>query len=105
MVDSSSFRQEVERLVSLVPAGRVCTYGDVALAAGHPYAARIVGGIAHYGDSAVPWHRVVNRFGGLASGYHGGRSAQADMLVLEGVACQDDRVVDFRELRWLFNTQ
>lgn len=104
MVDAT-FRQDVERLVSLVPAGRVCTYGDVAMAAGHPYAARVVGGIAHYGATNIPWHRVVNRFGGLASGYHGGRLAQAEMLKLEGVDCQDGAVRDFKELRWLFNTQ
>lgn len=83
-----------------VPAGQVTTYGDLAALAGHPYAARIVGGMAHHGDIALPWHRLVNRFGGLASGYHGGRRVQAEMLAAEGVTCTDDVVDDFKERRW-----
>lgn len=83
-----------------VPAGYVTTYGDLAAMAGHPYAARIVGGMAHYGNSALPWHRLVNRFGGLASGYHGGRRAQAEHLAAEGVSCTNDIVDNFEERRW-----
>ncbi len=96
----STFRQDVERLMAQVPAGRVVTYGDLAARAGHPYAARIVGGMAHYGDTALPWHRLVNRFGGLAAGYHGGRRAQQEHLAAEGVTCTNDIVDNFKELRW-----
>ena len=59
--------------MSRVPHGIVATYGDLAALAGQPAASRIVGGIAHYGNPELPWHRLVNRFGGLASGFHGGR--------------------------------
>lgn len=83
-----------------VPSGNVTTYGDLAAMAGHPYAARAVGGIAHYGNSSLPWHRLVNRFGGLASGYWGGREAQAELLEGEGVICKDFKVSNFEELRW-----
>ena len=97
----SQFRVEVERLISLVPSGRVTTYGDMAALAGHPQAARIVGGMAHYGNPELPWHRLVNRFGGLAAGYPGGRRAQAEHLALEGVSCTNDIVDNFKEIRWL----
>lgn len=83
-----------------VPYGHVTTYGDIAALAGHPYASRVVGGIAHSGDDTLPWHRLVNRFGGLASGFHGGRLAQAEQLAAEGVSCTNFIVDQFKELRW-----
>jgi len=100
MVASSEFRRDVEALMARVPAGKVTTYGDLAALAGHPYAARIVGGMAHYGDPSLPWHRLVNRFGGLAAGYHGGRRAQEEHLLAEGITCTDGVVDNFKELRW-----
>lgn len=100
MRNASEFRTKVEALMAQVPAGKVTTYGDLAGLAGHAYAARIVGGMAHYGNPELPWHRLVNRFGGLAAGYHGGRRAQAEHLAAEGVTCTDDIVDDFEERRW-----
>ena len=97
---NSEFRAQVEAFMAKVPAGRVTTYGDLAALAGHPYAARIVGGMAHYGNPELPWHRLVNRFGGLAAGYHGGRRTQAEHLAAEGVTCTNDIVDNFNELRW-----
>lgn len=99
MIDSS-FRTKVENLMTQVPAGQVTTYGDLAALAGHANASRIVGGIAHYGDPELPWHRLVNRFGGLASGFHGGREVQAQLLAQEGITCTDHIVDHFKELRW-----
>lgn len=95
-----TFRQRVEYHMGQVPYGFVTTYGDLAALAGQATAARIVGGVAHFGDSSLPWHRLVNRFGGLASGFHGGREAQAQLLSQEGVSCTNFIVDNFRELRW-----
>jgi methylated-DNA-protein-cysteine methyltransferase related protein len=100
MQNKTEFRTKVEALMARVPAGQVTTYGDLAALAGHPYAARIVGGMAHYGNPELPWHRLVNRFGGLAAGYHGGRRAQKEHLEAEGVRCSDDIVERFEEIRW-----
>ena len=97
---NSEFRKKVEELIAQVPAGKVTTYGDLAALAGHPYAARIVGGMAHYGDTELPWHRLVNRFGGLASGYHGGREAQQQHLEAEGHTCTNFVLNDFEVIRW-----
>jgi methylated-DNA-protein-cysteine methyltransferase related protein len=83
-----------------VPYGRVTTYGDLAALAGQPAASRVVGGIAHHGDADLPWHRLVNRFGGLASGFHGGREVQAQLLANEGVQCTNHVVDNFKDLRW-----
>lgn len=97
---TKNFRQDIELLVRRIPKGKVTTYGDLAALAGHPYAARIVGGIAHYGDKSLPWQRVVNRFGGLASGYPGGRDAHAEHLELDGVPSTEHKVDNFELKRW-----
>lgn len=83
-----------------VPEGRVTTYGDLAALAGQAHAARIVGRIAHFGDPTLPWHRLVNRFGGLAKGFHGGMEAQAHLLSHEGVAITNYVVDSFMDIRW-----
>lgn len=91
--------------MSQVPVGKITTYGDLAAFAGHASAARIVGGIAHYGEAELPWYRLVNRFGGLASGYHGGRESQKEHLAQEGVTCTNHIVDNFEDLRWLLSVR
>lgn len=95
-----SFREAVYEIVATIPAGRVMTYGDIAALAGHPYAARQVGGLAHFGPVELPWHRVVNRLGDCASGYYGGKQGHQQALEAEGVPVADYRIVDFAERRW-----
>jgi methylated-DNA-protein-cysteine methyltransferase-like protein len=99
-MSDASFRAKVESTMARVPLGQVTTYGDLAAIVGHAYAARIVGGVAHYGDVNLPWHRLVNRFGGLASGFHGGREAQAQLLEQEGITCTNNIVDSFEGVRW-----
>lgn len=48
----------------------------------------------------LPWHRVVNKQGGLASGYPGGRQAHARHLATEGIKILDDYRVDIGNLLW-----
>lgn len=100
MQRDASFRGKIENLIVQVPTGQVTTYGDLAGLAGQANASRIVGGVAHYGNPDLPWHRLVNRFGGLASGFHGGRDAQAQLLAQEGITCTNFIVDDFKERRW-----
>ncbi len=100
MEPDRNFRIKIEELMAQVPYGKVTTYGDLAGLAGHANASRIVGGIAHYGDMELPWHRLVNRFGGLASGFHGGREVQQQLLEAEGISCTNFIVDDFKEVRW-----
>jgi methylated-DNA-protein-cysteine methyltransferase-like protein len=99
-MNGKNFRDSVYEIMGQIPHGRVITYGDVAVLCGSPNSARIVGGIAHYGDSNLPWHRLVNRFGGLASGFPGGREVQAKLLLDEGIRCVNFVVDKFEELRW-----
>ena len=94
-------REEVYRLMACLPEGKVTTYGDIATYAGHPRAALIIGGIAHRGPDGLPWHRLVNAKGKLASGYPGGPLVQRQLLSQDGIMCNErDEVIEFQLLRW-----
>jgi methylated-DNA-protein-cysteine methyltransferase-like protein len=92
------FKNSVYDMVRQIPKGRVMTYGQLAALAGHPYAARVVGGIAHWGDPSLPWQRVVKKSGLLASGYPGGLSGHKQVLEAEGVHVSEDYKVDVERL-------
>jgi alkylated DNA nucleotide flippase Atl1 len=66
------------------------TYGEVALEAGYPGAARAVGSFLSRGDPRLPWWRVVTSTGRLVPG---NEQTQAELLVSEGVLVMNHRVV------------
>lgn len=100
MKANGGFSERVCALVGLIPKGRVMTYGQIAALCGNARAARIVGGIAHYGDPDLPWHRVVNKNGGLASGYYGGKNGHKLALEAEGIVVSDDFTVEVERQLW-----
>lgn len=93
------FSRLVTDLVYAIPSGKVMTYGQIASICGNPRAARIVGGIAHYGDSNLPWQRVVNKSGGLAVGYPGGIEGHKLALEAEDIVFNKD-LLDLGEYQW-----
>lgn len=97
---ASDFSETIYSYVAQIPSGRVMTYGQLAALAGHPRAARQVGGIAHFGPEDLPWHRVVNKQGRMAAAFPGGRPEQAARLEAEGVEVAADHHVDVDELIW-----
>ena len=67
------FYQKMALVCARIPAGRVATYGQIALLCGKPRNARQVGyGLREELAGDVPAHRVVNAKGG------GGRGGGAD---------------------------
>ena len=94
------FRDRVYKIVAQIPRGRVVTYGQVAALCGRPRAARIVGGIAHWGDQSLPWQRVVHKDGSLAAGYPGGVEGHKQVLEAEGIRVSKDYKVDIERLKW-----
>ncbi len=97
---SDDFKQRVYALVAQIPKGRVMTYGQIASLTGNHRAARIVGGIAHWGDPGLPWQRVVKKDGSLAEGYPGGVAGHQAALEAEGVEFNQEHKLDIAELRW-----
>ncbi|CDK14563.1 6-O-methylguanine DNA methyltransferase [Erwinia amylovora LA635] len=65
---SDNFQQRIWQIIAAIPHGSVVTYGDVALLAGSPRAARQVGGVLKRlpEGSKLPWHRVINRKGEIS---------------------------------------
>lgn len=76
------------------------TYGQIAALCSKPRAARIVGGVAHYGDPSLPWQRVVKKDGSLAEGFPGGTEGHKSALMAEGVDVGDNYRVDVERLLW-----
>ncbi len=81
--------EAIYNAVRSIPSGRVANYGRVALAAGLPGQARLVGHALHRlpDDTDVPWHRVVNVRGGISLDRRfGAGRVQRALLEAEGVS-------------------
>ena len=103
MNQPDTFQQRIWQIVAAIPAGRVTTYGDMALLAGSPRAARQVGGVLSRlpEGTTLPWHRVVNRHGTIS--LQGDRLLrQRDALEAEGIEVSDDGQLDLEAYRWRF---
>lgn len=95
--------RRIYRVVAAIPEGRVATYGQVALLAGLPRRARLVGrALADLdGESDLPWHRVVNARGRISS--RGGspyEHFQRLMLEDEGVGFGPGGRIDLERFGW-----
>lgn len=95
--------QSIYDAVRQIPEGNVATYGDIAVLAGLPNHARLVGYALHalpiYTD--VPWHRVINAQGKISLGRTdmGGELQQQRLLEDEGVVFLNGRV-NLKIYRW-----
>ncbi len=102
----SDFTLMVEKIVSSIPKGRVCTYGGIAAAAGNPRGARQVVRTLHSRAEAsrLPWQRVVAKGASATQGRIAlegqGRDEQIALLRAEGVAVEDDGSIDLERYGW-----
>ena len=99
-----SFYDAIYEQVRRIPSGRVATYGHVAALAGNPRAARAVGWALHALPSGtdVPWHRVVNRHGGISISKIGlPPELQRALLEDEGVRFDPDGTIDLDRWGWI----
>ncbi len=93
----------IYEVVRQIPFGKVATYGDIALLAGNPRLARVVGYALHVNPDPehIRCYRVVNRFGEVSSAFaFGGSNAQIELLRAEGIEVSDDGRVDLKKYRW-----
>lgn len=78
----------MDRVLRSLEPGEVVTYGEVALEAGRPGAARSVGAFLAGSGGVYPWWRVVTASGRLVPGHE---AEQATRLRTEGVAVDEGR--------------
>lgn len=99
-----SFFDDVYDVVRQIPRGRVTTYGAIAAYLGTKLSARMVGWAmngSHRVVPPVPAQRVVNRNGMLTGKHHFETPTQMEELLrADGVAVQNDTVVDFAQRFW-----
>lgn len=96
------FGKRVGVVCRAIPAGRVATYGQIALLCGRPQCPRQVGTVLSRGSGGeVPAHRVVNRQGYLSGARSFlGPDIQRLSLEAEGVAVSPEQVVDLERFGW-----
>jgi len=98
--------ERIYAAVRAIPRGKVASYGQVALLAGNPRWARVVGYALHRNPEpgVIPCHRVVMADGRVAPGFaFGGPGAQRALLEAEGVRFLDEETVDMAACRWMLN--
>ena len=82
----NKFTKDVIAIIKAIPYGNVLSYGQVAVLAGNPKAARQVTRILHSMSQKhnLPWHRVISSSGKIS--LTGGAGAlQLKLLESEGV--------------------
>jgi methylated-DNA-protein-cysteine methyltransferase-like protein len=92
----------IQEMVRQIPAGRVCSYGQIAQLVGG-CTARMVGYAmaALPAETDVPWQRVINARGKISPhGYGLGTLHQRQRLEDEGVVFSPEGVIDLAEYFW-----
>ena len=97
----TKFSETVLAIVKSIPKGKVASYGQIALLAGSPRAAREVGWILNQqSDEETPWWRVINNSGRISI-KHSEFDAllQKQLLEKEGIVVSDNFDVDIEKYR------
>jgi methylated-DNA-protein-cysteine methyltransferase-like protein len=99
----TSFHQSIVKTIKRIPRGKVATYGQIALLAGDPRAARQVSRALHSSSDkeGLPWHRVINSRGQISLPLGSGHELQRALLEAEGVTFKLDGSIDLKRFLWL----
>jgi methylated-DNA-[protein]-cysteine S-methyltransferase len=83
-LQGTPFQRSVWTALLRIPAGRTCSYGELAQVIGRPRAVRAVGAAVGRNPASlvVPCHRVLGQDGSL-TGYAGGVQRKQSLLQLE----------------------
>jgi methylated-DNA-protein-cysteine methyltransferase-like protein len=97
----SEFKEKILRIVKLIPSGSVVSYGQVALMAGIPRAARQVGWVLHENGEKVPWWRVINNAGRISTNCEEHTAQmQKELLESEGIRVSKKLNIDIEKYRF-----
>ena len=98
----SPLYQKIHQIISLIPSGKVATYGQIAEIVGG-CTARMVGyaasAVPQYSD--IPWQRVINYKGGISQRRCGsGGLLQQKLLEAEGIEFDQYGRTNLEHFRW-----
>lgn len=105
----SKFKNKVINIIKEIPKGEVASYGQVALYAGIPRAARQVGWILANLEIDkleslydLPWWRVINNAGRISikGSKHHDAVTQKKLMEKEGIVVSKDLTFDIEKYRW-----
>ena len=101
-MSNTGFFEKVYQVASLIPYGRVTSYGAIANYLGATGSARMVGWAMNgSGNKDVPAHRVVNRSGLLMGKHHfQGTNLMQQLLESEGIEVVDNKIQNFDKYFW-----
>ncbi|MDP2687579.1 MAG: MGMT family protein [Aequorivita sp.] len=101
-MSNTGFFEKVYQVASLIPYGRVTSYGAIANYLGATGSARMVGWAMNgSGNKDVPAHRVVNRSGLLTGKHHfQGTNLMQQLLESEGIEVIDNKIQNFEKHFW-----
>jgi methylated-DNA-protein-cysteine methyltransferase-like protein len=101
MSDRENAWKKVYELVRRIPAGRVMTYGQIAMLI-EPLSARAVGWAMNSCPDGVPWHRVVNSRGSCSTDRlpHLPTGLQQALLEEEGVEFRENGTIHLPKYLW-----
>ncbi len=98
----TEFTKRVLEIIKQIPSGKVSTYGLIARVAGDPRGARQVVRVLHSlsEKEKLPWHRVINSKGVIASPTPEDVEEQAGLLRSEGIIVNPNFHVDLKKYLW-----
>ena len=94
--ENEAFRQRVYAIVADIPHGHVLTYGLLAMLAGRPQNARLVGKFMSQAPRDARSHRIVNHAGRTVPGWDN----QRKLLEREGIQFKQNGCVDLKKHLW-----
>lgn len=95
-------RESIWQVVHMIPSGKVATYGQVAVLAGLPQAARFAGTALKGLPTAtrIPWHRVINAQGKISLPKSSASyQEQNQRLTQEGVLIKNGKIA-LKDYQW-----
>ncbi len=95
--------EKIYEVVKQIPYGKVASYGQVALLAGNPRWARVVGYALHQNPDPeeIPCYRVVTKDGKVANSFaFGGGDAQKALLEAEGIEFEENGSINMEKYQW-----
>lgn len=96
-----TFKERVLKIIESIPHGRVVSYGQVAMMAGVPRGARMVGQILFKSGHLVPWWRVINNAGVITVKHdEHSKELQKTLLEKEDIVVNRSLTLDIERYRW-----